>query len=341
MNIKKHLKNIVKQTLLDKIAAPIIARPEFAQTLLDRPRFHLISGGNDNPGIFFYVIQRTPGAGFFSNFAYVLNHLKIAFNLGMTPVIDFQNFPTLYNEQLELDGTRNAWEYYFEQPSSFTLEEVYCSKSIAVTDGGWYPCMPMSITRDAELFQIAEKFIRPKPIITSICDAFWDQHLAGEAVLAVHFRGLEQTRAAGHPLPPTKKQIVNKIDSLLESHHYAKMFVVTESVDYLNFLRDRYGQMIYCLDSFRSQDNSYLKYPRDRHRYLLGRDILVETILLSRADALICGGSNVSETATFFAHGKDGYLHRINNGSNSMNPMVAKYLWRLRSALPKGLGGFN
>ena len=49
--------------------------------------------GNKNPEIKFYVIKRSPGAGFFSNLIYILNHLKIADKKKFTPIIDMENFP--------------------------------------------------------------------------------------------------------------------------------------------------------------------------------------------------------------------------------------------------------
>ena len=45
-----------------------------------------------------------------------------------------QNFFTIYNENNKVDKTYNAWEYYFEQLSNFTLEEVYKSKNITHTN---------------------------------------------------------------------------------------------------------------------------------------------------------------------------------------------------------------
>src|SRR5690348_5593417 len=64
------------------------------------PAGYFKSFGKRNPDKIFYVIWRDEmGAGFFSNFAHVLSHLKIADVSGMTPVVDFQNFKTLFNEE--------------------------------------------------------------------------------------------------------------------------------------------------------------------------------------------------------------------------------------------------
>ena len=45
----------------------------------------------------FYVIKRTPGTGLFSNVVFVLNHLIIAKKYKFIPIIDMENFKTIYN----------------------------------------------------------------------------------------------------------------------------------------------------------------------------------------------------------------------------------------------------
>ena len=72
--------------------------PPSAQAILNSPRSHCRTFGARNPERIFYVIWRRDLAGFFSNFAHVLSHLKIADELQITPIVDFRNFPNLYND---------------------------------------------------------------------------------------------------------------------------------------------------------------------------------------------------------------------------------------------------
>ena len=58
--------------------------------------------GEKNKNKFFYVIKRTPGSGFFSNFVYVLNHLRISELFNLIPVIDMKNYKTIYNDKFNL-----------------------------------------------------------------------------------------------------------------------------------------------------------------------------------------------------------------------------------------------
>ena len=44
-----------------------------------------------------------------------INHLKVAKDHGFIPVVDMENYTTVYNEREKVCNTFNAWEYYFEQ----------------------------------------------------------------------------------------------------------------------------------------------------------------------------------------------------------------------------------
>ena len=79
------------------------------------------------------MIRRSPGAGMFSNVNYVVNHLKICDQYNFTPIVDMENFTTIYNEREKINNTYNAWEYYFEKLNKYSLKEVYKSQNVILT----------------------------------------------------------------------------------------------------------------------------------------------------------------------------------------------------------------
>ena len=97
-----------------------------------------IIGGKLNPDKVFYIIRRYPGTGLLSNLAYVINHIQIANRMGFIPIVDMKNYPSVYNENDKIFGTLNSWEYYFEQLTDYSLDEVYQSKNIIITDNKFY-----------------------------------------------------------------------------------------------------------------------------------------------------------------------------------------------------------
>ena len=99
--------------------------------------------------------------------------------------------------------------------------------------------------------------------------------------------------------------------------------------------------MICCLDSFRLNNrNEFYNSTRQNHRYRLGRDSIIEAIILSKLSTLICSRSNISEVAVFMSDNKKYKLYEIDNGLNSASIIHSLYLWRIKNILPKFLGGF-
>ena len=92
--------NSKKLNLIKRFFSDHIAKPLFKQKInLDKdPKYDFFSYGNNNPNKIFYVIRRSPGAGLFSNLIYVINHLLIAEKHNFIPIIDMENYPTIYNE---------------------------------------------------------------------------------------------------------------------------------------------------------------------------------------------------------------------------------------------------
>ena len=104
----------------------------------EEPNFKIENFGKLNSDKTFYVIKRTPGTGFFSNITFILNHLLISEKHGYIPIIDMENYKTIYNEKISVKNTFNAWEYYFEKLNNYELTEVYKSKNVIITNNKFY-----------------------------------------------------------------------------------------------------------------------------------------------------------------------------------------------------------
>jgi len=307
---------------------------------LDRlPRGCSRSFGSANPERIFYVIWREGmGSGFFSNFAFVLHHLALADAAGMVPVVDFKNFKTLYNEPETLFGTDNAWEYYFRAVSNATLDEVYASRNVFFCSGQWAAGRSYWMAGIEGLRAIYRKYVTIQDRIAVRCDRYAGEF--GQRVLGVHFRGQEQRWAPGHPLPATPKQMLALTDAIVERHSIERIFFVSEEQRYLDIYVRRYGNRVFQTDSLRTRDvNAYNMDPREHHRFLLGADVLVDALLLARCTGLLCAPSNVSEFAKFVNDAQYEFVEEIDNGLNSSNLLVARYLHGIQALLPRGLGG--
>ena len=304
-----------------------------------------IIGGKLNPDKVFYIIRRYPGTGLFSNLAYVVNHIQIANRMGFIPIVDMKNYPSVYNENDKIFGTLNSWEYYFEQLTDYSLDEVYQSKNIIITDNKFYRDEEFKnkITTSDNLVTLLKKKIKLKKTKYKTINYLRRKLFKGEKILGVHHRG------TGYKIteyPITINQMINIINEILKKDKYDKIFLVTE--DSVNFkaLKKYYKEKIICLEnSQRGKTNLevWKKYPRRLHRYKLGRDILYETFLLSYCDGFFDIDTNPREIAYALNLNPKQKRYSYNNGINKPWKYF-KYLnfkWHIRKFMPKSLGGFE
>lgn len=330
------MKKLLKNILRINNAKPLVQKSIFANEIHTNPKFYYKTFGNLHPDLLFYVIQRSPGAGFFSNFIFVLNHIEYAEKIGAIPIIDFKNFPNLYNESND-----NSWEYYFKPLNHFNLNEIYNSKNVLISDSSWPKLFPTSITNETIILKIYKKYIKIDEQLINECENFFDYNFFNKKILGIHYRGKEQRIAASHPFPPTFKQIDNFIKFNQKNKTFDLIFIVTENLKNLNQFKKKYSKYLLFYDSARAKSNIYNLNPRNNHRYLLGKEILIEAILLSRCQIVLCGDSNVSEFSKLVSNKELVKFYQINNGYNSHNKIISKILWYIKLVLPKSLGGFD
>ena len=157
------MKNFIRKIIYQRFYKPILEKKKE----LPRKKVHIQNFGKLNADKIFYVIQRSPGFGLFSNLSFVLNHIKIAKSLGAIPIVDMYNFPTIYNEKEKILNTYNSWEYFFEQLSNYSLEEVYQSKNVIITEYEFYSEKEdffFNITDSKDLIKILREEINLKKL---------------------------------------------------------------------------------------------------------------------------------------------------------------------------------
>ena len=200
----------------------------------------------------------------------------------------------------------------------------------------------MSVSHDQSLLDTFRNYVVPNPATLEALASAREKVVIDQFTLGIHFRGQEMRRARGHPFPPTLKQVFELADQMLENGSVTRNFLVTEGAEYEKAFRRRYGQLLQTLPNYRRfRKNSYSIEPRVNHRYLLGQEILIDTILLSECDSLISGSSNVSEMAILLNSNKYSVNHQIRNGTNSRNIFLAPFLWYFRNMMPSSYGGFK
>lgn len=282
------------------------------------------------------------GSGLFSLLSRVLVNIKKAITSSQIPIVDFEKFPTVYNERHEINSTKNSFLYFFDQISDYDLDDVYKHFQYRISGTHWPSNATKSVSSDIDLLHIYKKYIK----FNSITDSYISEHqknsIEYSKTLGVHFRGNEMRTASGHPYPPPYRLFKQEVIKILDNYEFDSILLVTEDQKYLNKFQRDFGNRIISYPVYRRYSrNSYKNYPRNNHFYKLGLEIILQMLELKRCSGLLHSGSNVTEFSILLNNNNYVFCKRINLGTNSNNFLKSKYSWYLKSALPRKLKGFN
>ena len=277
-----------------------------------------------------YIIRRIGNSGFFSNFFYVLGHLVYAEKKHYIPLIDMENYKTLYNEDVLCQGTNNAWEYYFNPKINISLSQAYNSKNIILSDNYYLSQYVPSYVgfkesdikpNDIEkLHNIFFKHFEIKPEIIAARDSFVKQNF-DSATIGIHLRGTDMFNCKGHPQPADLEKFLSALDEILAENNLAKIFLCTDETYYVDFLKERYGDKIITRDVYRAKGHAgngihleNKQNEREFHKYNLGLEVLLDSLILSKCQYLIYGNSNVPLSSIVFNNNKFTRTMHISRG---------------------------
>jgi hypothetical protein len=308
------------------------------------------TGNRDSDGNIIYIIRQIgSGRGLFSLVSSTLCHLHLAERYGLVPVVDFRCEKTEYDDKqfMATDplNRQNPWDFFFEPVSSLSSESSFQDRTVLASSMGFPDGYPrkMLVSHVQELRNIAVKYIKIAPDLAQEFEKVKHEILSGYRVLGVHFRGQEQKTMPFHPLSPTLAQMYSAIDLAISQYGFNRIFVASEDLDYVDAVMSRYPDKAITLPHFRTRApiNAYRILPREKHKYLLGKEILFDAFILSACDGLVSSTSNVTEFARAYNNGNYKLDLVIDNGLNVANPKVARHLWSVKSFLPAKLGGFS
>ena len=271
----------------------------------------------------FFIIRTNGNDGFFANFTFVLDNLIIASERGLIPVVDMDNFKTLYNENELLFNTHNSWEYYFKKVSPYTLEDVYKSRNIILSSTTYPEYKAIYYNREKNilpskdqikfLHDIIKKQIVLQPHITKKFKKQLEKFNAYNKILGVHVRGTDMyTEGRHHPRPNEKIKDLDYIKEMMDAHDIDGIMLCADEEKTIDLFKREFGDKVIVTDAMRAKEGDLTGIHRDttresereKHRYLLGEEVLLDMLLLSECDYLLCGPSNVAFAAMTFNGGK-------------------------------------
>lgn len=241
-----------------------------------------------------------------------------------------ENYKTLYNEDVLCQGTNNAWEYYFNPKVNISLSQAYNSKNVILSDNYYLSQYVPSYVgfkesdikpNDIEkLHNIFFKYFEIKPEIIAARDSFVKQNF-DSATIGIHLRGTDMFNCKGHPQPADLEKFLAALDEILAENNLAKIFLCTDETYYVDFLKERYGDKIITRDVYRAKGHAgngihleNKQNERDFHKYNLGLEVLLDSLILSKCQYLIYGNSNVPLSSIVFNNNKFTRTMHISRG---------------------------
>lgn len=271
------------------------------------------SFGDQNPDKTIYIIRSInngskyyngPILNLLANYFYVLTHICYAKEHGYVPVVDQENYPVYNSLDTPVNGTMNAWEYYWQQPAEITLEEAYQSKNVILSRRKWYGQWDMGYDAEKYSDPAIIKFMNSlsvplNEVTQNYVQEKYNELIAGNGkILGVSFRYGGHAKNCfhhgdGHPIQPEIEELADIVEERLVTWGLDKVFMTSDSIESVEYFRKRFADKLIVMPRIRRAEG--VVYESNQHSpmynksaiYQTTNEYLAEMELLSRCDALI------------------------------------------------------
>lgn len=250
--------------------------------------------------------------GFFSNFIASLNSIRWCEKKSITPVVCWGK-KCLYYDKDGYNGSMDPWEYYFEPVSNVSIEEAK-KRTDAVIHHKYADPSGKSIPNSScqrrgyknllvqdyrkNINKTIKKYVKIKPSILEKVDRFYKDFMSDRATIGLHIRGTDKGK---HVTPVSPETICLQANQFAESHPGCQFFVATDEVRLLEEVKKYLKGPVIFYDSYRSVNGRPVHlFPQTNNKAILGEEVLIEALLLSRCNKFVHTRSNVSSAVLLF-----------------------------------------
>ena len=224
-----------------------------------------VSWGGGNPDKIFFVVRRaTSKVGLFSYVMTNMGLVRYALEQGYIPVIDMQSNSNTYLEESQV-GKENAWEFYFEQPCGYSMDDIRKSKNIILSNG-----------------MINEKNVYPKSEVA------WDEqkYVEWKVFFSRYFHVRKDIIDEANRLYDEKRMLEDKKGDCV--------YLATEDEVIYKEFKKEFGDILQVSGAKRCENTGtrnindvYDQSGQDK--YMRGKEYLINILLLSRCNSLVAG----------------------------------------------------
>lgn len=290
----------------------------------------------------FYVISVTYNIeGLFAIVNSVINHCIYAKKQGYIPVINMKHYKNQYFKDNKAYKD-NSWEYFFEQPAGYTLDDIKEEDEVIISPNIFYTDIDFSIiNKDIPITEFISKnktVEEKKKECLSILKfnqetkKFLDEKSKVfdlDNTLGVLCRGTDylKKKPIGEQIQPTVKEVIKKTKDTLKSFpNIKKIYLATEDSDIYNEFKTEFGDLLIENPQYRydyNKDNneflSDIKVNRKNHAYELAKEYLLSVYILSKCKYFIGGRTTGTKWAWILANNWE-YTYIWSLGSYGKSP---------------------
>jgi hypothetical protein len=291
--------------------------------------------GAKMPDKTFYVIGFDEGwTGLFGIVKHQLMHIIYAVERGYIPIIDLQHYYSQYLTFNEL-FKENAWEYFFEQPTKYGLNDIRSAKNIIKSVQNAFPpaqqwnihCSNVSDNPQSFLYakEIFSKYIRLNTKTKNFVTKKQQELLENKGrILGVLCRGTDYTqlKPKGHSIQPAPEEVISKAEEVMAQYHCESLYMATEDADIYDLFVAHFGDKLIfnAVPKWRGADlpkgksnSKRLSYNDKQGKIQGGVTYLSQIYLLSQCTCFI-GGSTYGSLGVLLMSNSFDYVHIFNKG---------------------------
>ena len=198
------------------------------------------------------------GWGFFAEVRAMLAKMIFAERFGLAPYVEWgKSF--LYTEKQPVNGTENAFEYYFRQPNGMTKQDILESSYVTESKSAQGVIIEREFKKDtyemtaeyqSKLAEMYRKYIKLNETTKKMIQNDLKDIFDGSKVLGVHFRGTDYKAGyQNHPVAVQIEQTIAQVKRSLEENIFQKIFLATDEKNAVErFEKEFPGKVFYFQD---------------------------------------------------------------------------------------------
>jgi hypothetical protein len=229
-------------------------------------------------------------------FSFILQHIsncRELYGIDFISNFDLRNKTAYFDDKM---SNENTWEYFFDVDTDLSISEntIY-EYWIGKFNFYGYEFDYNDIEERIIGKNIIDKHIRFNSDILKSVNYFFEKNMKNNRILGVHKRG---TDISEHYPKIDIDRYIYEIDSIISEYDYILLCTDEELV--VDIFKSKYNNIITFESKTLSNNSDIPSFKYRKDGYLMGFEVIVESLLLSKVDFLLKTNSNVSNFSLLY-----------------------------------------